>query len=414
VNNTTAFVSLFVLLLLSFFFSYAETAFTAVNKLRIKHLAEKGSGRAKLALRLNDDFDRLLSSLLIGTNVANLSAAAICTLLFANAYGDIGATLSTVFLTVTVIIFAEVTPKTLAKESPEKAALFCAPIVYAFMVLFVPFTAFFRLWTKGLVRVFKTSSNDDNLTEDELLYLIEEASNSGVIDKDDKELIHNVIEFYGQKADDILTPRMDITAISNEATTEEIASLFLETGFSRIPVYDKSIDNIIGILHTRDFLGHILNNDTPLEKIISPAIFVPSTIDIGDLFNLLKKAKNHMAVVIDEHGGTDGIVTMEDILEELMGEIWDESDTVVEPFTLLEANKYKVICSADAYDFFEYFDLSKDDVDEMPATVSGWIVNMLGKLPEKGDSFEYEDMTVTVSEAEGKRALECVVVRGEI
>jgi CBS domain containing-hemolysin-like protein len=401
--------ALLVLLVLSFYFSLTETAFTALNRIRIKNMAEKGSKRARLTLALYDDFDKLLSTLLVGTNISNITSAAICTVLLVNAFGDIGATLSAAATTVVVLIFAEVTPKNLAKESPEKIALFCAPLARFFMILFTPINAFFALWKKGLMRVFKTSAKDRTMTEDELISFVEEAKNIGVIDEGDKKLIQNIIEYYDQKAENVLTPRVDMVTISKDASSEEISALFFETGFSRIPVYDKSIDNIIGILHTKDFFRYVVKNDMPFESVISPVVFVPSLMDIGDLFNLLQKKKNHMAIVVDEYGGTDGLVTMEDILEELMGEIWDESDKVIEPFTEIEKNKYRVICSADTHEFFEYFDLPEEDVEKLPTTVNGWVVHMLDKIPEQGDTFKYENLTINVSKTERKRTLECIV-----
>ena len=405
-----AYIALIVLLVLSFYFSLTETAFTALNRIRIKNMAEKGSKRAQLTLAMYDDFDRLLSTLLVGTNISNITSAAICTVLFVNAFGDIGATLSAIVTTIVVLIFAEVTPKNLAKESPEKIALFCAPIARFFMILFTPVNAFFSLWKKGLIQVFKTNADSRAMTEDELISFVEEAKHSGVIDESDRELIQNVIEFYDQKAENVLTPRVDMVAISKDTTAEEISAVFFESGFSRIPIYDKTIDNIIGILHTKDFLRYVVKKDMPFENIISPAVFVPSLMDIGDLFNLLQKEKSHMAVVVDEHGGTDGIITMEDILEELVGEIWDESDKVVEPFVLLDEGRYSVTCSVDTHDFFEYFNLSEDEVEKMPTTISGWIVHMLGKIPEKGDTFKYANLVVTVSKTERKRTLECIVI----
>jgi len=404
-----AYIALVILLVLSFYFSLTETAFTALNRIRIKNMAEKGSKKAQLTLALYDDFDRLLSTLLVGTNISNITSAAICTMLFVNALGYIGATLSAAVTTVVVLIFAEVTPKNIAKESPEKIALFCAPIARFFMVLFTPFNAFFALWKRGLVKVFKTNASSSAMTEDELISFVEEARHSGVIDEGDKELIKNVIEFYDQKAENVLTPRVDIVAISKDATLEEISTVFFESGFSRIPVYEKTIDNIIGILHTKDFLRYIVKEDMLFENVISPAVFVPSRVDIGDLFNLLQKEKSHMAIVVDEHGGTDGIVTMEDILEELMGEIWDESDKVIESFVPLDENKYSITCSVDTHDFFEYFNLPEDDIEKMPTSINGWIVHMLGKIPEKGDTFRYANLIVTVSKTERKRTLECIV-----
>jgi len=410
VSHLAAYFTLFTLLALSFFFSLAETSFTALNKIRIKNMADKGSKKAKLTLSMYEDFDRLLSSLLVGTTVANLTIAAICTVLFVNAFGDIGATISTIVLAVIVVVFAEVTPKTIAKESPEKIALFCAPFLKFFLILLTPINAFFVWWKKILILVFKPSKDDKAMTEDELLSFVEEAMCSGVIDDDDKELIHNVIDFHDRRALDILTPRIDVAAISKNATTAEIAELFFKTGLSRIPVYDESIDNIIGILHTRHFLHYTMKGGVTLESILSPAVFVPAQMDIGDLLKLLQKEKSQMAIVIDDYGGTDGIVTMEDILEELVGEIWDESDKVIEPIVPIGENSFKVICSTDTHDFFEHFSLPKEDADDLPPTVCGWILERLGKIPEKDDVFVYEHLTVTVIRTERRRALECVVI----
>lgn len=412
--DSIAYIALAVLLLLSFYFSLTETAFTALNRIRIKNMADKGIKKAQLTLDLYDDFDRLLSTLLVGTNISNITLAALCTVLFVNAFGDIGATLSAAATTVVVLVFAEVTPKNLAKESPEKYALYCAPLAKVFMILFTPFNGFFALWKKGLFVLFKTNGKDRAMTEDEFISFVEEAQNTGVIDAGDKELIRNVVEFYDQKAESVLTPRIHMVAISKDATLEEIAHVFFDTGFSRIPVYEKSIDNIIGVLHTKDFLRYVMHKDMPFDQVISPAVFVPSLMDIGDLFNLLQKEKNHMAIVIDEHGGVDGLITMEDILEELLGEIWDESDKVVEPFVKLEENKYQVLCAIDTHDFFEYFNLPEDDpageLAKLPATINGWLVHMLGKIPEPGDSFTYKNLTVTVNRTEHRRTLDCIVV----
>lgn len=406
---TVGYISLLILLIISSYFSLTETAFTALNRMRVKSMADKGSKRAKLTLALYDDFDKLLSTLLIGTNVSNITSAAICTVLFVNAFGDIGATLSAAVTTLTVLIFAEVTPKNIAKEMPEKMALHCAPFAKFFMVLFAPFNVFFAWWKRGLVKVLKPDTGEITMTEDEFLSFVEEAKHIGVIDEGDKKLISNVIELYDQKAEDVLTPRIDVVAISKDASIDQIASIFFETGHSRIPVYNTSIDDIIGILHTRDFLKYVMKKDASLESILSPAIFVPPLMDIGDLFELLKKEKMHMAIIVDEHGGTDGIVTMEDIIEELMGEIWDESDKVVEPFAKLKDGKFLVLCSTDTHDFFEYFGLDEKGVDKLPTTINGWIVQTLRKIPEHGDSFMHDKLTITVSKIEGLRVLECIV-----
>jgi len=414
IGSIISYLFLFFLLLMSYFFGLTETAFSSLNKIRLKNLADKGSKRAQLALDLYDDFDRLLSAVLVGNNISNLSAAAICTLIFVRVFGDIGATFSTVFLTVVVVVFVEVTPKTLAKGAPEQYAMFCAPIINAVIVVLTPVNSFFVWWKTVLVRVFKPAVDEIGITEDELLSIVEEASHSGVIDEEDKKLISNVIEFYDQKTENVLTPRMDIIAISKDAAKDEVAQLFISSGLSRFPVYDKSIDDIIGILHTRDFLRCAMHDDVSLESVITPAIFVSAQMDIGALFNMLQKEKNHMGIVVDEHGGVDGLITMEDILEELMGEIWDESDDVIEAFIPFEENgemKHRVLCSADTHALFNYFELPHDEVENV--RISGWVVSMLGKIPEVGDEFRYGGLVVTVSKTERRRVIECVVAAVE-
>jgi len=405
-------IALAALLVLSIFFSACETAYSSLNRIRLKHMA-KISRRAELALELHEDFNRLLSTLLVGNNVANLSAAAICAVLFVQRFGDIGATLSTVVLTVVVVVFADVTPKVLAKESPEKVAQFCAPFLRMFMVLFAPINFFFVHWKKLLSLVFKSNQEEPTITEEELLSIVEEAEQEGVIDNEDKELLRNALDFYDQQAKDILTPRMDVIGISKNATTDEITEKFLTTGFSRLPMYDENLDHIVGVLHMRDFFSYTTGREgyqgVALDSIITPPVYVAPQTNISDLFKLLQKEKGHMAVVSDEYGGTEGIVTMEDILEELVGEIWDESDKVVEKFIPLENGAHQVLCAASMDDLYDYLNLQTKHPETESATVSGWIVDTLGKIPEEGDTFTHENLTVTVHKTEHRRALECII-----
>ena len=394
------------LILLSAFLSAAETAFFALNRIRVKAMSENGSKRAALVLRLHDDHDRLLSTILAGSNIANLSAASISAVLFVRYFGDAGIMASTVVITAVVLVFGEVTPKSLAKESPEDFALFSAPLLYFLMLILTPVNFLFFQWKRLLSAVFKTQSDSRAITEQELLSIVEEAEHEGAIDEEDKQLIHNAIEFNDLQAYDILTPRMSIVGTAKETSTEDMAQLFLESGYSRIPVYDESLDNIIGIVRLRDFLEHVLKNRETLDGIITPAVFVAPSMKINELFKLLQKEKIHMVAVTDEYGGTAGIVTMEDILEELVGEIWDESDEIVEEFVPLGDNRHKIICSADADKMFEYFGLTCE-VDS--STVSGWIMDMLGKIPEEGDSFVYKSLNVTVNKIGQRKALECII-----
>ncbi|MCL2003966.1 MAG: hemolysin family protein [Oscillospiraceae bacterium] len=401
---------LIFLLLLSAFFSATEMAFAALSRVRVKHMAESGSKRAALALKLYDRYDKLLSTIVIGNNAVNIAAASAAAVYFVRRFGDVGATLSAVVVTAAVILFSEITPKSLAKEAPEKFALFSAPLIRLFMVVLAPLNGLFAYWKKLLGAIFKTSPDDRAMTEQELLIMVEEAEQEGAIGEEDKTLIHSAIEFNDRRAEDILTSRVDVTGIPADLPPDDVAKVFMESGFSRLPVYDGSIDNIIGIAHLRDFMKCVLQNGQSVAGIISPAVFVAPGTKISDLLKRLQKEKSHMAIVSDEYGGTAGIVTMEDILEELVGEIWDETDEIIEEFVALGEDCYKIICSADVDKMFEYFSLT-GTVDS--STVSGWIMDTLGKIPEEGDSFTYENLTVTVTKAEHRRVLECVITVGE-
>lgn len=405
-NNIFTLFTLSFLVVLSAYFSATETAFSSLNRIRIKSMAGDGSKRAELVLRLYDNYDRLLSTILVGNNIVNIAAASIATVFFIKYFADLGATISTIVITVVVLIFGEITPKSLAKESPEKFASFSAPFLRLLIVVLTPVNYLFAQWKKLLSVIFKTSLDNRAMTEQELLTMVEEAEQDGAINEDDKQLIHSVIEFSDLKAEDIFTPRVDIVGISKDTTTDAITELFLETGYSRLPVYDGSIDNIIGVVHLRDFFDFIIKKKKPLDDIISLAVFVTPSIRISDLLKLLQKKKSHMAVVTDEYGGTAGIVTMEDILEELVGEIWDESDEIIEEFVYLGDNKYRIVCTADLDKLFDHFNLT-GKMDSL--TVGGWIMDMIGKIPEEGDSFVYENLTVTVNKTEHRRVLECII-----
>ncbi|MCL2420727.1 MAG: hemolysin family protein [Defluviitaleaceae bacterium] len=396
-----------LMLLIGTFFSAMETAFSALNRIRMKSMADEGNKRAVLVLRLHDNFDKLLSTLLVLNNAVTLIAAAISTLLFIRYFGDIGATLSTVILTIIIVFFGDITPKSLAKESPEKIALFSAPLLHFLMIMLTPVNFLFLKWKGLLSRIFKTE-NDDRMTEEELYSYVEEAQQDGVIDEEGRQLLDNAIEFNELRASDILTPRIDVAGISEDSTPEEVSQLFFETDYSRLPVYRESIDNIVGVVHMRDFFKRTIAKKTPLKDVITPPLFVAPSTKITDLFKLLQKRKSHLAIVADEYGGTAGIVTLEDILEELVGDIWDESDDIIVEFADLGDNRHKVICSAYVKDLFTYFNL-QEDTDVESTSVSGWIMDMLGKVPEVGDTFTFENLTVTVHKAEHRRVLECII-----
>ena len=405
---------LMIVLMLSLgtFFSAAEIAYSALNRIRIKNMAEEGHKRAKLVLLLHDNFNKLLSTLLVLNNSVTLIAAAISTLLFIRYFGDIGATMSTVILTVVIVFIGDITPKSLAKESPEKIAMICAPLLRVCIAICTPVSFLFSHWKNLLSRIFDSQEDLDSMTEEELYSYVEEAHNDGVIDEESKQLVDNAIMFTDLKAIDILTPRIDVIGISEDSSEEEIEKIFFESEFSRLPVYKDSMDHIIGVVHMRDFFKYTSQkNNINLNEIFTEPFFVAPSAKIADLFKEFQIKKSHFAFVTDEYGGTAGIITLEDILEELVGDIWDESDEVIIPFEPVEGkeNTYKVICSAYVKDLFEFFKLP-DNTETESTSVSGWIMDMLGKVPEENDSFIFENMNVTVLKTENRRVLECTVV----
>lgn len=386
----------------SAYFSATETAFSSLNKTRIKTLAEDGHKRAKLVLKLSNDYDRLISTILIGNNIVNILAASLGTLMFVKLLGeDIGATVSTVVVTVVVLIFGEISPKSIAKDFPEKFAMFSAPIIQFLIWILTPLNFLFWLWKKFL-SLFLKKKDDEKLSQAELLMFVEEVQEGGSIDTNEGHLLRNAIEFGDLKAEDILTHRVDLEALPVDATPEEVAEQFENSKFSRLPVYKEDIDHIVGILHLKDFYGINGITTQPISEIMTPPLFIHRTEKISDLLKQLQATKSHMAVVVDEYGGTLGIVTMEDILEELVGDIWDEHDDVLEDVRNIGYDTYRVNCSMSMDDFCQQFDI---DARSESSTVNGWTSEQLDKIPEKGDKFSYKNLDITVTDIDSHRPL---------
>ena len=417
--NLISLGALIFLLMLGTFFSASEMAFASLNRARIKTIAESGGKRGKRAALVfkiyETRFDELISTLLICNNTVAITSATVSVALFVRLIGEWGYLVSTVIISAVVILFTDIFPKSMAKEQPEKVALFCAPFVRLLMTLLKPINIGFLKMKNSLspklVRAEEdTPDEEQNLLGQELIFMVEEAEKGGAINQEDSLLITKAIEFNDLSAWDILTPRVNIESIPMGASIDEIAKRFMNCGYSRMPVYEDSLDNIRGIVHIRDFLKCTASNEggppLTLEDIITPAVFTVTSARVTDLLKLFKKEKNHMAIVTDEYGGTEGIVTMEDILEELVGDIWDENDEIIEEIVPLENNKYKVLCTAYIDTVFEYFDI---DGESESNTVSGWIMDMLRRTPEEGDNFTYENLKVTVTKADSRRAEECLV-----
>ena len=402
ISSITAMV---ICVILSGYFSATETAFSSVNRTRLKAMAEKGDRKAELALRLAEDYDKLISTILIGNNVVNIALASIGTLFFVNLLGDNGATVSTAVITVVVLIFGEITPKSIAKDYPEKFAMFSAPMINMLIVLLTPLNFLFGLWKKLVGMIFK-GEQDAGMSQEELLLLVDEVQQDGAIDESEGELLRNAIEFGDLEARDILTHRVDLEAVPTDATKEEVAALFTESRFSRLLVYEDSIDKIVGVIHQKDFYTGTGIVDAPLKEIMTEPLYIHQTEKVDDLLQLLRTNKSHMAIVIDEYGGTMGIVTMEDILEELVGEIWDEHDEVEEPIQKIDDTTYILDGSVTLDDFCDHFDV-KSDSDSV--SLGGWVMDQMECIPDEGDSFEYENLTITVSKTDDHR-VEAVTV----
>ena len=399
-NHIPSLLGMVFCIILSGYFSATETAFSSLNKTRIKYMAEKGSKRAKRTLQLADNYDKLIATILIGNNIVNITTASIGTLLFVDLMGqELGATVSTVVVTIVVLIFGEITPKSIAKDYPERFAMFSAPMIGALLWLFTPLNFLFSLWKK-LVALLFHSDEEDKMSQEELLLLLEEVEQEGAIDKSEGTLLRNAVEFGDLEVQSILTHRVDLEAVEVNATKEEIAAKFTETRFSRLLVYEETIDKIVGVLHLKDFYDGMGINPKPLREIMTPPLFIHQTEKVDDLLQLLKSSKSHIAVVIDEYGGTLGIVTMEDILEELVGEIWDEHDEVEEPFRQLSENTYLVDCTVTLDDFCDFFDVESDSES---VSLGGWIMDQMQRIPEKGDQFTYENLTITATEIDDHR-----------
>ena len=400
-------IAIVVLVTFSAYFSATETAFTSLNKIRLKNMAGDGAKKAKAVLEISDNYDNLLSTILVGNNLVNIAISSIATVMFLELYPKYGATIATAVATVIVLIFGEISPKSLAKESPERFAMFSAPIIRFFMLILKPINWIFSCWKKLIAKLINADGIRP-ITEDELLTMVEEAQTEGGIDEGQSELIQNAIEFNDLEAWDVLTPRVDIKAIEIDEDEDEIAELFLETGFSRLPVYDDDLDSIIGVLNQKDFHNYIKGGRASVSEYIKPVIFVAGSMRIAQLLKRLQTVKTHIAIIVDEYGGTYGLVTMEDIIEELVGEIYDEHDAVaLQDIVQQQDGSYRVLCSTNIDKMFDYFDID-EEVDA--TTVNGWVILQIDKLPEVGDSFVYiadnKEFDVAVTKADERKALE--------
>ena len=332
-----------LLIVCSAFFSMSETAFTSANQVRLKKMAKDGDKRAEKTLNILEDYDKFLTTILIGNNLVNIGASSLATtaiaLILVGMASSTVSLISTVVMTIIVLLCGEITPKTLAKRNPEKYAMRVCSIVGAIEKLFSPVSWLFTKLTNAIGN--RTGSGDAPMTEDELEVMIDEIEDGGVLEESESRLIKSAIRFDDTQVGEVFVPRVDITATDVSSTPNDLGKLFTATGYSRIPVYDGSIDNIIGVVYSKDFFSAMFNGrQFAIRDIMKPMKYVPETMSIADILSDFQKSKVHMAVVLDSYGGTMGIVTLEDILEALVGDIWDESDVIQQDIVPLSENRY--------------------------------------------------------------------------
>ena len=401
----TLWVALVILVGFSAFFSASETAFSSLNQIRLKSRAEDGDSSAARVLAMAEQYDKLLSTILIGNNIVNIAAASIGTILFTQMLGaERGATVSTIVLTIIVLIFGEVTPKSLAKEMPEKVATAVSPFLVLLIALMTPLTWLFTQWKK-LLGHFVHSGEADTITEGELMTMVSEAENDGELTDRESELIRSAIEFDDVEVEEILTPRVDVVAVEDDIPLEELAQTFAESGYSRLPVYHGTIDNIIGVVHEKDFYIARLKKATKIDDLVVPTLYTTGSTQISQLLRTLREQHHHLAVVVDEYGGTEGIITLEDILEELVGEIWDEHDEATEDFRKQSDGSWLVSGSASVDDLYEELDLpEEEDIDSN--TVNGLVQEKTCHLPKVGDRFTLGEYDGVVTRTAKRRVTE--------
>ena len=391
-----------ILIMCSAFFSATETALSSANKIRLKNMADNGSHAAQRTLNVLAKYDKALTTILIGNNIVNIACSSIATILAIQLVGEqYGSLVSTIATTVIVLIFGEVMPKSIAKDFSEPVAMFSSAVISFLMVIFTPFSAFFILLKKGMSKIFHRKESV-SMTEEELKVMIDEIEDEGVLETQESDLVRSALEFDEITVDEIITPRVRITAVEVGENINDVRRKFLQEEYSRMPVYERTLDNIIGIITEKEFFKQYeKSSDFTIRSIMQETIYLPQMQKLSEVFRTMQKQKCHMSVVLDQHGGTLGIVTMEDILEELVGEIWDESDEVKSPVTVVGTNTFEVYGEVSLNSLRRFLE-SRDipaDIESEAHTVAGWVLGLFGSIPKSGDEITNGCFKVTVLEA---------------
>ena len=413
-DSTILITFMIILTACSAFFSATETAYLSLNQTKIKITSQGGDKRALIVLGLCNDYDRLISTILIGNNIVNLTLSSISTVLFIKYFAGLGATLSTIVITFIVLLFGEITPKTIARERSEHFALKTAYLIKTIVILLYPLSVVFGLWQK-MINSFSRKPAENAATEEEIITMVDEAEDVGNIDEDEGDLIRSAIEFNDTTAEEILTPRSDVIYINEEMTDEEIVDMFIASGYSRLPFCGKSLDDLHGVLHEKDLLAYLRNHERPLSSYLTKPVFVSKHIGIFELLKNMQNTKCHMAIVSDEFGALSGIVTLEDIVEELIGEVWDEHDKVEDDFTPIDTGSLIVNCSAELDDLLEHFGIEETNGEskEQAQTVNGWLIKCFGDIPCVGESLDIDGFHVEIVSVDQTKILKARITKLE-
>lgn len=401
--NATNIIIIVLMITFSAFFSASETAISSVNRIRLKNMAENGNRGAARALKILGKYDKALTTILIGNNIVNITCSSIATVVCIAVVGEqYGSLVSTIVTTIVVLIFGEVMPKSIAKDHAEPITIGVSAVISFLMLIFTPFSAFFILLKKGIAKLFR-SKESVSVTEEELMAIIDEIEDEGVLEQQESNLVRSALQFDETTVDEIITPRVSVVAVDVNDSAKDVCDKFLSEQYSRMPVYDKTLDNIIGVINQKDFLKEYLAQGEKLmiRDIVQETVYFPHMLRISEVLRTMQKKKCHMCVVLDQHGGTLGIVTMEDLLEELVGEIWDESDEVKSPITTVSENVFEVYGDVSLGNLRRFFEDREIDVEiESEAhTVAGWVLELFGSIPKNGDTVRSERFVVTVLEA---------------
>ena len=394
-----------IILLVAFsaMFSSCETAFSTVNKMRLKNNADQGSAKAAKALRLAESFDNSLTTILIGNNIVNIASTSISTVLFTDLFGAKGVGIATVVMTVVVLIFGEILPKTFAKENSEKCAYFFAGPLSALIVLFTPLSFIFTAIKNTVSKLYSSSEKTPSVTEDELKCIIDEIEEEGVLEESESDLVRSALDFDETIVSEILTPRVKIVGVEINSSIEEIKNVFLTEMYSRLPVYEKNIDNIVGIITQKDFFKMISENRSDIQNIIQDVVFISEFKLINDALHEMQRSKTHMSVIIDQYGGTKGIITMEDIIEELVGEIYDENDEITPLMTKISDDVYEASGELTVTEMLETLGYPGNYIATNANTVSGWIMELTGHIPDQGELIQNDCFEIRITEMNGKK-----------